>query len=102
MKVDSKRRIVLPQDECDRYGIRPGTEVDVYAEGGRLIIEIEEDPADIIARLEATIADASAERERRGGFSPPDDGDLDPIARDHVETIRRGAERADAGEESNE
>lgn len=33
-KVDSKGRIVLPQEVREQLGITPGTEVDVRKEGG--------------------------------------------------------------------
>ena len=90
MKVDSKGRIVLPKDARERLGLDPGTEVTVREEGGRLVVEPEDDPAEIIEDIEAMIAEATRSRD----WQPYDD--LDPIAKDHVRTIRRGANAEDA------
>lgn len=95
-KVDSKGRIVLPQDLRKRLGLDPGTEVEVREEGGRAVVEPEEGPGEIIADLERRIEDAASHREQ----TPK--GELDPTASDHVETIRDGANdaRTDRGDTS--
>lgn len=92
-KVDSKGRIVLPQEVRERLGLDPGTEVDVREEEGRAVVEPEDDPEDIIEDLERMMADATTNREQ----TPKDE--LGPTARDHVETIKRGAgKRTDRGD----
>ena len=87
-KVDSKGRIVLPQELRDRLGISPGTEVEVREEDGRAVIEPEKDPEEIIERMERLVAEASANR----GAEPTPEGEMHPIARKHAERIRRGAD----------
>jgi AbrB family looped-hinge helix DNA binding protein len=89
-KVDSKGRIVLPQEVRERLGITPGTEVEVREEDGKAVVEPEDDPEAIIERMEELVAGIPDERQR----TPYDD--LDPQAKDHVDTIRRQAEQADS------
>lgn len=84
-KVDSKGRIVLPQDVRERLGLDPGSEVDVHEEEGRAVVEPEESPDEIIDDLERRIEDAASRREQ----TPYDE--LDAEARDHAATIRRRA-----------
>lgn len=84
-KVDSKGRIVLPQDLRERLGLDPGTEVAVREEGGRAVVEPEESADEIIEDLQRRIEQASSRRER------PRHDDLEGEASDHLETIRRQA-----------
>lgn len=93
-KVDSKGRIVLPQDIRERLGLDPGTEVDVREDDGRAVVEPEESADEIIDDLERRIADAASNREQTP-YS-----DLDGEAKAHVETIRRqaGGSRPDRDE----
>jgi len=88
-KVDSKGRIVLPKDARDRLGVTPGTEVDVRTEDGKVIVEPEDDPERIIDRMEAIVGEISDR-------DPTPYEDLDPQAKDHVDTIRRQANEAEA------
>lgn len=87
--VDSKGRIVLPKEIRERLGIDPGTEVTVRSEGGRAVMEPEDDPEQVIERMERLIDTAAADRD-------PEitDPDAHPIARNHAEAVRRGAEDA--------
>lgn len=87
-KVDSKGRIVLPQELRERLDIGPGEEVDVHEENGRVVVEPERSPEEIIDRMEELVAGIS-DRE------PTPYEELDPQAKDHVDTIRRQAENAD-------
>ena len=89
--VDSKGRIVLPQELRERLGITPGTEVEVHEKDGRAVVEPEDDPERIIDRMERLVEETSSEREEA---APPGDG-ADPIARKHRDAIRRGAEGND-------
>jgi len=91
-KVDSKGRVVLPQSVREQLGIVPGTEVEIREKDGRAVIEPEKDPEQIIERMESLIDDAAASRTSHSY------DDLDVIARDHADTIRRqarGSERDD-------
>lgn len=85
--VDAKGRIVLPKDVRERLGISPGTVVEVREEDGRAVIEPEDDPEDVIRRMEQLIAEYS-ETNRE---TTPLTGDVDPIGEDFRETVRRGA-----------
>lgn len=87
--VDSKGRIVLPQDVREALGITPGTEVEVHEEGGKAIVEPEDDPERIIERMEALIDGIPEDR------APTPYDDLDPHAKDQVDAIRRQARGAD-------
>ncbi|AUX10587.1 AbrB family transcriptional regulator [Halalkaliarchaeum desulfuricum] len=86
--VDSKGRIVLPQDVRERLGITPGTEVDVRDEDGKAVIEPEDSPEEILERMEQLVEEAASNREET---TPLPEG-VDPIARKHRAAVRRGAE----------
>lgn len=90
-KVDSKGRIVLPQEVRERLGVTPGTEVEVREEDGKAVVEPEDDPERIIERMDA-IVDEISDRD------PTPYEDLDPQARDHVDTIRRQANETEAAD----
>lgn len=89
--VDSKGRVVLPQDVRDRLGITPGTEVTIRAEDGKAVVEPEDDPERIIERMEQLVAEASANRDSASASYE----EMHPIARKHADIICRGAEAAD-------
>lgn len=80
--VDAKGRIVLPKDVRERLGLTAGSEVEVREDDGRVVVEPEDDPAEILSDQEALIERAAA------GRDAPDE-ELDALARDHVETIQR-------------
>jgi len=61
-KVDSKGRIVLPQEVRERLGITPGTEVDVREEDGKAVVELEDDPQQIIERMEKLVEETSSKQ----------------------------------------
>ena len=86
--VDSKGRIVLPQDLRERLGITPGTEVEIREENGKAVVEPEDDPERILERMERLVAETASER---GETTPLDDG-VDSIARKHRDAVRSGAE----------
>ena len=88
-KVDSKGRIVLPQEVREQLGITPGTEVEVREEDGLAVIEPEDDPDEILSRMEQLVKEASSEPDER----VPMPEDIDLIAHKHRETVRRGAEK---------
>ncbi|MUV59423.1 AbrB/MazE/SpoVT family DNA-binding domain-containing protein [Halobacterium sp. CBA1126] len=85
--VDSKGRIVLPQELRERLGIAPGTEVEVREEDGKAVVEPEDDPSDVISRMERLVAEAASER---AGTEPRTEG-ADPVARTHRDAVREGA-----------
>ncbi|MDB2239252.1 AbrB/MazE/SpoVT family DNA-binding domain-containing protein [Halorubrum ezzemoulense] len=59
-KVDSKGRIVLPQEVRDRLGITPGTEVDIREKDGKAVVEPEDSPDEILDKMEQLIEEASS------------------------------------------
>jgi AbrB family looped-hinge helix DNA binding protein len=85
VKVDSKGRIVLPQDVRERLDITPGTEVDVREEDGKAVVEPEDDPEQVIERMEQLIQEAATNSEETTPL------DTDPVAKKHREAVRRGA-----------
>jgi AbrB family looped-hinge helix DNA binding protein len=90
-KVDSKGRIVLPQEIRKRLRITPGTEVTIREEDGNVIVEPEDDPEAIIEQMERLVAETSSDHDD----SAPLEDEPDPVAKTHRETIRQGAERTD-------
>jgi AbrB family looped-hinge helix DNA binding protein len=91
--VDSKGRVVLPQEVRNRLGLSPGAEVEIREENGKAVVEPEDDPDRIVDDLERLIDDAAANRNRDSY------GDLDAQSKQHVDTIKRRAnERSADGE----
>jgi len=88
-KVDSKGRIVLPQELRDRLGITPGTEVTIHEEDGKAVVQAEPDPEDVLARMERLVEETSPDHDQ---MTPLTDG-VDPIAQRHRNAVRKGAER---------
>ncbi|WP_254831430.1 AbrB/MazE/SpoVT family DNA-binding domain-containing protein [Haloglomus salinum] len=91
VKVDSKGRIVLPQEVRERLGITPGTEVDIHEEEGKAVVEPEDDPERVIERMDQLVEETSPKQSETTSL---EEG-ADPIARKHREAVRRGAEKAD-------
>lgn len=87
-KVDSKGRIVLPQDVRERLGISPGMEVDVHEEDGKVVVEPEDDPEQIIERMERLVDETSSKPAKQ----TPLEG-ADPIAQKHRDAVQRGADQ---------
>lgn len=87
VKVDAKGRIVLPQEVRERLGITSGSEVDIREEDGKAVVEPEDNPEDILDRMEQLVAEASA---KRGETTPLSEG-VDPIAQKHRDAVQRGA-----------
>ncbi|WP_434522824.1 AbrB/MazE/SpoVT family DNA-binding domain-containing protein [Halorubrum sp. AS12] len=90
-KVDSKGRIVLPQEVRDRLGITPGTEVDVREKDGKAVVELEDSPDKILAQMEQLVEEAASNREET---IPISEG-ADPVAHKHRDAVQRGAEQYD-------
>lgn len=86
-KVDSKGRIVLPKEVRERLGITPGTEVDIHEENGKAVVEPEDDPEEVLRRMDQLIAEFSKKR----GETKPFSDDADPISEDFRDNIRNGA-----------
>jgi len=86
--VDAKGRIVLPKEVRDRLGITPGTAVEVREEDGKAVVRLEDDPDDILERMDRLVEAASSNRDETTAFS----GRPDPVARKHRDAVRRGAE----------
>lgn len=93
LKVDSKGRIVLPQEIRERLGITPGTEVEIREEDGKAVVEPEDDPEKVIRRMEELVAEIPEERQRTSYYQ------LNLQAKDHMNKIRRQAEQAGAGDD---
>lgn len=90
-KVDSKGRIVLPQEVRERLGITPGTEVDVREKDGKAVVEPEDSPDEILDQMEQLVEEASS---NRGETIPISEG-VDPVAHKHRDAVQRGAEQHD-------
>ncbi|MEF8887314.1 MAG: AbrB/MazE/SpoVT family DNA-binding domain-containing protein [Haloarculaceae archaeon] len=91
VKVDSKGRVVLPQELRERLGITPGTDVEIREEDGKAVVEPEDDPEQVIERMERLVEQASSNRTE----TTPTDREPGPVARRHRDAVRRGAEKAD-------
>jgi AbrB family looped-hinge helix DNA binding protein len=92
VKVDSNGRIVLPQDVRERLGITPGSEVEIHEDDGKAVVEPEDDPQQIVDRMEQLIAETTS---KRGERTPLAD-EADPIAQKHRDAIRsRAKEHSD-------
>jgi len=87
--VDSKGRIVLPKEVRERLGITPGTEVEIHEEDGKAVVESEDDPEEIIERMEQLVEETASER----GETTPLDERADPIVQKHSDAVRSGAEK---------
>ena len=92
-KVDSKGRVVLPQNVRERLGIAPGSEVEIREKDGKAVVEPEDEPEEIVEDLEDLIEAAAVDREQ----TPYDD--LDARSKDHIDTIRRQSSGFEAGDE---
>lgn len=90
-KVDSKGRIVLPQEVREQLGITPGTEVDVREKDGKAVVEPEDSPDEILDQMERLVEEASSNREET---IPVSEG-VDPVAHKHRDAVQRGAEQHD-------
>ena len=93
-KVDSKGRIVLPKQVREQLGITPGTEVEIREENGKAVLEPEDDPEEILERMDELIEGISEDRQ-----PPTPYEDIDPQAKDHLDTIREQASRYDPDSE---
>lgn len=89
VKVDSKGRVVLPQEVRERLGITPGTEVEIHEEDGKAVVEPEDDPEQIIKRMEHLVAEADSDRDK----TAPLDDEAEPVAQKHRAAVRKGAEK---------
>ncbi|NGM69107.1 AbrB/MazE/SpoVT family DNA-binding domain-containing protein [Natronolimnobius sp. AArcel1] len=85
--VDSKGRVVLPQEVRKRLGITPGAEVEIHEEDGKVVVEPEDDPEQIIERMENLVAEATADRTET---TPLGEG-VEPVAQTHRAAVRKGA-----------
>lgn len=83
--VDSKGRIVLPQELRERLNIAPGEEVEVHEEDGRVVVEPKPDPGQVLEQMEELVTGISDRQ-----HAPYDE--LDPQSRAQVDAIRRQAD----------
>lgn len=83
--VDTKGRVTLPKEVRENLGLKPGTEVEIHDADGKVVIEPERTPEDIISELERRT-------EQSYELAPPVD-EPGPIASNHLDAIHRGANR---------
>lgn len=85
-KIDDNGRVTLPPEIRERFHLEPGTTVRVEPEDGRIVIEPERDPDEVLARMEELLE----------GFRSDERVDTvnerDPYAIHHREIVRRAAE----------
>lgn len=62
-RVDSKGRIVLPKEVRESLGIDPGTEVEIHEENGKPVVEPEDDPEQVIDRLDQLVVEIPENRD---------------------------------------
>ncbi|WP_153952576.1 AbrB/MazE/SpoVT family DNA-binding domain-containing protein [Halosegnis longus] len=93
VSVDSHGRIVLPNEVRDRLSITPGTEVEIYEENGKIVIEPADSPEQRIERMERLVAETASEQ---GDTTSLAEGPA-PVAQKHRDAIRRGTEESDSG-----
>lgn len=86
--VDSKGRVVLPQEIRERLGLTPGSEVEIHEADGTVVLEPENDPEQIIDRMNRLVGETASERAET---TPLEDG-VDPVAQNHRAAVRSGAE----------
>lgn len=88
--VDSKGRIVLPQEIRDRLNLTPGTEVEVREEDGRAIVRPKDNPDEILDRMEQLVENTSSNQKET---TSPSEG-ADPIAQKHRDAAQRGVDHS--------
>jgi len=98
-KVDSKGRIVLPQEVRERLDITSGTEVEIREEDGKAVVEPEKEPDEIIARMNELIGEKRDVEEGPPSTTEhtetrPLSDHPDSIAQEFRETVEKGAEQA--------
>lgn len=86
-KVDSKGRIVLPKEVRERLGITPGTEVEIREEDGKAVVRPEDDPDEILERMEELVAETAPDHTATTPLTEV----TDPVAKKHREAVQRGA-----------
>ena len=86
--VDSNGWIVLPKEVGERFGITPWADREVREDDVKMIDEPEDDPRQIIERMEKLVAETSS----RPRETTPFDESAGPIARKHKDAVRRGAD----------
>jgi virulence-associated protein VagC len=64
--------------------------VEIHEEDGKAVVEPEDDPQQIIDRMEQIVEETTSER----GETTPLSGGADPIAQKHREAIRSGVENS--------
>lgn len=89
-KVDSRGRIVPPQEVREGLDITPGTEVVIHEEDGQAIVRPKPTPDEVIERMEQLIENTSSKESETNPITE----EVDPIARKHSDSIRRGADNS--------
>lgn len=84
-EVDARGRITIPKHLREELDLSPGTHVEVDRQEGKIVVERERSPEDIVTRLREP---AEADRQQ-------EIDETDPHARRHRENVRSHAERSD-------
>lgn len=85
-EIDDEGRLPLPDEILECYHLEPGTTVRVETEGGRIVLEPERPPEEILARMDELL-----EEVRNGEIQRAETAnENDPFARSHREKIRSG------------
>lgn len=89
--MDSHGRVILLKQVRERLEITPGTELDIHEGDGKIVVEPVESPDRRIERMERLVAETAPEQED----ATPLAGGPAPVAQEHRDAIRRGAEESD-------
>lgn len=82
-RVDSKGRVTIPKEVRESLGIDEGSHVEIRTEDGRVVVEPEREPEEILDEMESILENVERKKPKEG---------RDAIAEEHVKKVRLQAE----------